>query len=164
MGVKLQRGDSDFSELIEEINLLILDTATAFLPEVVILLWVFTAGPTIYAPVSSFLAITVQGLLYGARISHGGGFLPIATEVIFSSISAYLLTAYSSFVTLTSMRIFTDTKADKKRELFDGVMFRAEGFKKAYNLRYILSYILFFVLFALLLGIFSYVKAFLLSL
>lgn len=133
--------------------------------EICFLIAVFTAGPTIYAPVVSFLAMVLYGVLWGVRASSIGAFPFLLTvEIIFTSLTAYLMIIYSSFVTLTSMRIFTDTKTNDKNELFNGVMFRAEKFRGIFNLRYILSYVIFFLLFAVFIGLFSVTRTFLLSL
>ena len=133
--------------------------------EICFLISVFTAGPTIYAPAVSFGAVVLYGILWGMRISSGdNSAYRLVVELFFTSMTAYLLVIYSSFVTLTSMRIFTDTKTNDKKELFDGVMFRAEKFRGIFNLRYILSYVMFFLLFAVLIGFLSALKAFLLSL
>lgn len=140
--------------------------SSAILIELIFFLWVFAAGPTIYAPTSSFLAILIYGMLFGARLTecHALPLYAIAVEILFSVATAYIFVVFSSFVTLTGLRIFTDNKSNKKRELFDGVLFRAEGFKGIYNIRYILSYILFFLIFLTSAMAFSAVKVFLLSL
>ena len=135
--------------------------------EMLFLLWVFVSGPTIYAPVSSFLALLVYGLLSGARLMlcRGEGAYISITEGLFSFLSAYVLIVYSTFVTLTGLRIFTDRKGEKgERELFDGVMFRADTFKGIFNLRYVGSYILFFLAFLALQILLSAIKVFLLTL
>lgn len=137
--------------------------ASVFL-EICFLLFVFTAGPTIYAPVGSFLAIVLYGALFGVRCISADSAFCLGAEILFSCLTAYGLVVYSSFVTLTSLRIFSDTKTNDKRELFDGVMFRAERFKGIFNLRYVMSYVAFFILFACFSAFFSATKAFLLSL
>ena len=135
--------------------------------EILFLIAVFTAGPTIYAPAVSFITAVLYGILWGIRATNGFyTAFSLTAEVLFSSLTAYLLVIYSSFVTLTSMRIFTDTNTNTKvkNELFGGVMFRAEKFRGIFNLRYILSYIAFFLVFAMFIGFFSASRAFLLSL
>lgn len=140
------------------------DIRTSVFLEICFLLFVFTAGPTIYAPVGSFLAIALYGAVFGVRCISADSAFCLGTEIFFSCLTAYGLVIYSSFVTLTSLRIFSDTKTNDKRELFDGVMFRAEKFKGIFNLRYVLSYVAFFILFACFSAFFSATKAFLLSL
>lgn len=139
---------------------------SAILFELVFILGVFVAGPTIYAPVSSFSAVFIYGALFGAKFASktNAEIYIILTEVFFFTVTAYLLVVYSSFVTLTGLRIFTDVKTEDKRELFDGVLFRAERFKGIFNFRYIASYIMFFLLFLALLGVSAMFKVFLLSL
>lgn len=137
--------------------------ASVFL-EICFLLFVFTAGPTIYAPVGSFLATALYGALFGVRCLCADSPFSLGVEIFFSCITAYGLVIYSSFVTLTSLRIFSATKINGKRELFDGVMFRADKFIGIFNLRYVLSYVAFFILFALFISFFSATKVFLLSL
>ena len=126
-----------------------------------------STGPTIYAPVGSFLAIALYGALFGIRCISADSAFCLGVEIFFSCITAYGLVIYSSFVTLTSLRIFSDTKTTKtngKRELFDGVLFRAEKFIGIFNMRYLLSYVAFFLLFGAFISFFSAAKAFLLSL
>lgn len=135
--------------------------------EMLFLMWVFISGPTIYAPASSFSALTVYGLLSGARLmlcKSEGAYISI-TEGLFSFMSAYVLIVYSTFVTLTGLRIFTDKKSENgEREMFDGVLFRAKTFRGIFNMRYVGSYILFFLVFLALQILLSAIKVFLLTL
>jgi len=135
--------------------------------EMLFLLWVFVSGPTIYAPASAITALTVYGVLSGARLMlcMGGGVYITVTESLFSLLSSYVLVIYSTFVTLTGLGIFTPKKTDKnERELFDGVMFRAKSFKGIFNMRFVGSYILFFLMFFALQTVLSAFKVFLLTL
>ncbi len=166
MGFIICRRDAQIADAVILLGEVLCDLRFAVIFEVIFLLWLFTAGPTIYAPVGSFAAIAVYGALFGARTANltESSMYLITVEVFFSTLTAYLLVIYSSFVTLTGLRIFTDTKTDNKRELFDGVLFRAEGFKEMFNMRFVASYIALFLIFSALLGLSSAVKVFLLSL
>lgn len=170
VGFKLIQRSSGFASTVGFI-----DSAFAKIPslsraammfETVFLMSVFIAGPTIYAPTSSFFALAVYGALIGARFFAltGRELHTILIEMVFSALCAYLLIIYSSFVTLTGIRIFTDVKTENKRELFDGVLFRAERFRGIFNIRYVASYIMFFILFLALSCCLAVFKVFLLSL
>lgn len=129
-------------------------------------LLVFISGPTIYAPAVSFLSVFVYGVFQGFRISMGLG-APLVTlliDILFTFCISYLLVIYSTFVTLTCLKIFRDTKDEKKEELFDGVLFRAGRFCSIFNLRYLASYVMFFTVFVLLVSVSSFLKGFLVSL
>lgn len=137
-----------FGELCRLITAEAENRYTAVFIELLFLLSVFIAGPTIYAPVGSFITLFIYGVLAGARASLSVGDTYTAlVEVFFSSLTAYLLVVYSSFVTLTGIGIFTSQEDDGERRMFDGVMFRAKKFRGIFNFRYIASYILFFLLF-----------------
>lgn len=128
-------------------------------------LLVFISGPTIYAPVLSFLSVLVYGVFQGFRISMGLGahIFVFLIDILFSFFISYLLVIYSTFVTLTCLKIFRDTERDGKEELFDGVLFRAGRFCSIFNLRYIASYILFFTVFVLLASASALLRSFFLS-
>lgn len=114
---------------------------TAFLTTL-FFLSVFVFGPTIYAPFNSFSTLLLFGALSG--LSAGGeGNVGAAAALFFDFFTGYLLTVYSSFVTLTSMKIFTLTK----EPVFEGTMFSGKSFRSVFNFRFIFSYILFFILF-----------------
>lgn len=166
LGFTLCRRDPDVCEAARHLCSAMASVPVAVVFEGIFLLWIFTAGPTIYAPASSFFAVLLYGVLLGARTAGklDTEIYLIIIEVFFSTVTAYLLVTYSSFVTLTGIRIFTDVKTENKRELFDGVLFRAEGFKGIFNFRYVMSYIGIFLLFLLLLGTSAVCKVFLLSL
>ncbi len=166
MGFILCQRDTTVAQAVTVLGKALCNVRFAVIFEIIFLLCLFTAGPTIYAPAGSFTAVAVYGALFGARtasIAQAPMYL-ILIEVFFSALTAYLLVIYSSFVTLTGLRIFTHTKTDNKRELFDGVLFRAEGFKEMFNIRFVASYIGLFLIFSALLGMSSAVKVFLLSL
>ena len=104
---------------------------------------VFVFGPTIYAPFNSFSTLLVFGALSGLT-AGGEGNVGAVIALFFDFLTGYLLTVYSSFVTLTSMKIFTLTR----EPLFEGVLFSGKSFRSVFNFRFIFSYILFFVLFS----------------
>ncbi len=141
-------------------------SAAALIFELTFFITVFISGPTIYAPAVSFLSVFVYGVFQGFRISMGLG-APLVTlliDILFTFCISYLLVIYSTFVTLTCLKIFRDTKDEKKEELFDGVLFRAGRFCSIFNLRYLASYVMFFTVFVLLVSAFSFLKGFLVSL
>lgn len=72
--------------------------------------------------------------------------------LFFDFVIGYILTVYSSFVTLTSMKIFTL----EKEPALEGVLFSAKRFRGIFNFRFVLSYILFFVLFSVA-GLFVFI-------
>ncbi len=133
--------------------------------ELLFLLCIFISGPTIYAPVASFSAVLIYGAITGCRIASAsdGQLFSIFIEAFFSTLSAYLIVIYATFVALTGLRIFTDEKTNNNRVLFDGVMFRAVRFRGIFNLRYIASYIAFFLLFLILVTLCVMTKLFLIS-
>ncbi len=129
--------------------------------ELLFLLWAFLAGPTIYAPTSAFFASALYSFIIGARWALPHTSLPsLLFEVLFSSVASYLFVIYSSFVTLTGLCIFSGAERDNKRRTFDGVMFRADGFRGIFNFRFVFSYILFFIIFFALISAAVLLKAF----
>jgi hypothetical protein len=108
----------------------------------------FVFGVTIYAPVTSFITVLLMGALSGGYCSYIMRLNRVALcifEIIFSSITSYLLIIYSTMITLTALRIFTDVKKSDCPEIFDGTLFCAKGFRNIFNFRYIFSYIGFFL-------------------
>lgn len=170
VGYLLYQSNTDFAGVTDGVETLLSRSESPVLStiffELIFILGVFLAGPTIYAPAGSFSAVFLYGALFGARLASMANAQTyiILTEVFFFTVTAYLLVVYSSFVTLTGLRIFTDVKTDDKRELFDGVLFRAQRFRGIFNFRYIASYVAFFLLFLALLGVSVVIKVFLLSL
>lgn len=123
---------------------------------------VFISGPTIYAPFSSLVTLIVFGVTLGGA-SASPDFKIAVVSLFFNAVAGYVLSVYSSFVTLTSMKIFTDTKSSDAH-IFEGTLFRAEGFRGIFNFRYIGSYILFFIFFSASATLICIVKNYLLSL
>lgn len=122
----------------------------------------YIAGPTIYAPLTSFLTICATGVFSGAQVSHFMREQRVALcifEIIFSSATAYFMILWAVMVTLSSMRIFTDEVKDTSREIFTGRLFRADKFCSIFNLRYILTYTCFFIFMSLSVVILSAVRA-----
>ena len=62
-------------------------------------------------------------------------------------------------VTLTALRIFTDTKKGSSPQLFEGSLFCAGGFRGIFNYRYILSYVGFYIFISLTTSIVVLVRA-----
>lgn len=123
---------------------------------------VFISGPTIYAPFSSLVTLILFGVIFGGA-SASPDFKIAVTSLFFNAVSGYILSVYSSFATLTSMKIFTDTKSSSEH-IFEGTLFRAENFRGIFNFRYIGSYILFFIFFSASATLVFIVKNYLLSL
>ena len=123
---------------------------------------VFFFGPTIYAPMASFLILACYGIIFGST-SASSDFSQAVISLFFTALSGYILSVYASFVTLTSMKMFTDVKKSGNT-LFEGTLFRTTEFKGIFNFRYIGSYILFFIFFSAFASLAIFVKNYLLSL
>ncbi|MBQ7897310.1 MAG: hypothetical protein IJ323_02690 [Clostridia bacterium] len=123
---------------------------------------VFVSGPTIYAPFSSLVTLILFGVVFGTA-SASPDFKTAVISLFFNAVSGYILSIYSSFATLTSMKIFTDTKSSDEH-IFEGTLFRAENFRGIFNFRYVGSYILFFIFFSASSTLVFIVKNYLLSL
>ena len=143
--------------------------AVGFIPSFKILLLslvplfiLFTSGPTIYAPLSAFVTVNVSGALSGvesAYLMRSGKIALSLFETIFSSSSGYFMIIYATMVTLTALRIFTDTKKGSSPQLFEGSLFCAGGFRGIFNYRYILSYVGFYIFISLTTSIVVLVRA-----
>jgi hypothetical protein len=82
--------------------------------------------------------------LSSGTVAGASGNIASALMLFFDFSVGYILTLYSSFVTLTAMKIFTL----EGEPALEGVMFSAKRFRGIFNFRFILSYILFFILFS----------------
>ena len=144
-----------------ELNITVTSFFTVYL-QLLFFLTVFFFGPTIYAPVTSFLTLSLYGILFGS-LPNSKDFKTAVISLFFTALTGYILSIYASFVTLTSMKIFTDSKKSKDH-IFEGTLFRANNFKGIFNFRYIGSYILFFIFFTAFASIVLIVKNYLISL
>ena len=141
------------ARLVSVMSLGFSEISRALLHSLVPIFWLFVFGPTIYAPVSSFLAVLLTGFMCGAECSYLFGIGRWATavfEIIFSSAVNYLMILYATMVTLTAVRIFTDEKTDSKNEIFQGSLCCAAGFRGIFNYKYVISYISFYVFISLI--------------
>lgn len=126
-------------------------------------LLLFLAGATIYAPFLSTAVVCLAGMQLTKELAHSTLY-PFFTQLPMSLFSSYFLISWATFVTLTAMRIFTDTGIETGKDIFTGTMFLARGFKGIFNFRYILSYILFFTLFTLPPVLMSIIKDYIVTL
>ena len=112
----------------------------------------YVAGPTVYAPLTSALTVVATGLFNGAETAYlmGRGRLALSLfELIFSTAVSYLLILWATLVTLSAVRLFTDTKKGSRPELFTGSLFNVGDFRGIFNFRYIFTYTGFYVLLSL---------------
>ncbi len=159
-GFFLCKSDADFSEFVSYIYGVTSSFRPAFVFELIFLLALFMAGPTIYAPALSVASIIIYALMSGAEIAcgtDGGAFISLL-QALLAALCTYLFIVYSSFVTLTGLRLFSSTPKSSQKELFDGVMFRTESFKGFFNYKFLASYIAFFVVFSLAIEVLCVLK------
>lgn len=120
----------------------------------------FISGPTIYAPSTAFLTVSLFAVISGATLNS----LDLKSALIsfiFDSLLGTLLVQYSAFITLTAIKIFTPTR---QSPVLEGVLFKATRFVGIFNFRYIGSYIAFFVLYSLFAYAIVYVRQYILLL
>lgn len=162
-----RQGDFDFLYLrlfpivLKELGL----SLNEFFPiyfQLMFFLALFIAGPTIYAPFTAFLTLAFYGIIFGS-LSASYDFKTAVISLFFTALCGYVLTVYATFVTLTSMKIFTDVKKPEGNVL-EGILFRANKFKGIFNFRYIGSYLLFFLFFTAFASAVLMFKNYLLSL
>lgn len=124
--------------------------------ELFLFLAVFLFGITLYAPFFGFLCAALRGALSGFCLSlvfssakEGGGIWLLILTFFYLALSAWLFLGYSSFCTVTALRLYSDplkkNAGGEEKRMFGGTLFNSKLFCNSVNLRFLFSYFLFFL-------------------
>lgn len=151
-GYILESRCEEFSRVTRFLSSLPYMTADPFTAGIVaelgIVLMIFIAGPTIYAPAGSLAALMLYAVLSGAdTAASASSALVTAVEGVLWAVSCYLVTVYASFCTMTGLTAFS--AEGKPDGMFTGAIFNTRRFRGIFNIRFIAAYIAAFILFSL---------------